>query len=41
MQQIQVLEKKIDKLEGQTMQLMSIENEFQELAMDVQKNCLF
>ena len=40
MQQIQVLEKKIDKLEGQTMQLMSIENEFQELAMDVSKKLL-
>ncbi len=39
-QQIQVLEEKIDKREEQTMQLMSIENRFQELAMDVSKKLL-
>ena len=36
-QQIQVLEEKIDKREEQTMQLMTIENRFQELAIDVSK----
>ena len=39
-QQIKVLEKKIDKQEEQTMQLMSIENRFQELALDYSKKLL-
>ena len=39
-QQIQVLEEKIDKQEEQTMQLMSIENRFQELAIDFQRKLL-
>ncbi len=39
-QQIQVLEEKIDKLEEHTMQLMNIENRFQELAVDVSKKKL-
>ncbi len=36
-QQIQVLEEKINKREEQTMQLMTIENRFQELSIDVSK----
>ena len=40
LQQIQVLEKKIDKQEEQTKQLMSIENRFQELALDYSKKLL-
>ena len=36
-QQIQILEEKIGKREEQTMKLMSIENRFQELAIDVEK----
>ena len=36
-QQTQVLEEKIGKLEEQTMKLMTIENRFQELAIDVAK----
>ena len=39
-QQIQVLEEKIDKQEEQTMQLMGIENRFQELALDYSKKLL-
>ena len=39
-QQIQVLEEKIGKREEQTIQLMSIENRFQELAIDVSKKKL-
>ncbi len=39
-QQIQVLEEKIGKREEQTMKLMTIENRFQELAVDVSKKKL-
>ena len=39
-QQIEGLEEKIDKLEENTMQLMTIENRFQELAVDVSKKKL-
>ena len=39
-QQIQILEEKIGKREEQTMKLMSIENRFQELAIDVAKKKL-
>ena len=39
-QQIQALEEKIVKREEQTMQLMTIENRFQELAIDVAKKKL-
>ena len=39
-QQIQVLEEKIGKREEQTIQLMTVENRFQELAIDVSKKKL-